>query len=454
MKKILLLLLFFSQIGLCQNDFHVDFDFTTFFQDQSSGILEIYYSFDQSGMSRLEESNKKYVGGMLSAIIQDKNTSQEILNKKWNFTSEISEGEISKNLTGLLRFRLNTGNYECTLKGMDIKDESRSDSSKFDFTISPLDSNGFAVSGLQISSEITQFSENPESIFYKNTLEVIPNPSLIFGEEIPVLYYYCELYNIDKDIQSENLTVKHYLFDSKNSEVYSRNKFIKRNNNSIVEIGAIKIVNYPSGVYNLVISVCDSLKKKTLLSSKKIFVYNPSVKDTSQYEVGNLDLLSSELAVLSENELDVMFEESKYVANDDDITKWEKLTGIEAKREFLSRFWKSKDENPRTPQNETQIEYFKRVRLADEQFRSLIQKKGWKSDKGRVFVIYGPPSEIERHPNEKDINPYEIWKSENIEGGVMFVFADYSGFNDYRLIHSDKRGELADENWYRSILQN
>ena len=78
-------------------------------------------------------------------------------------------------------------------------------------------------------------------------------------------------------------------------------------------------------------------------------------------------------------------------------------------------------------------------------------KEGWKTDRGRVYLIYGGPDEIERFPNEIETRPYEIWHYESVEGGVIFVFADITGFGSYQLVHSTKRGELRDDSWVRRI---
>ncbi|MGE5457141.1 MAG: hypothetical protein ACM3RX_02180, partial [Methanococcaceae archaeon] len=70
---------------------------------------------------------------------------------------------------------------------------------------------------------------------------------------------------------------------------------------------------------------------------------------------------------------------------------------------------------------------------------------------GRVFIMYGDPGEIERNPNNSETVANETWTYYNMEGGVIFVFADLNGFGDYSLIHSTKKGELKDENWQNTI---
>jgi GWxTD domain-containing protein len=153
---------------------------------------------------------------------------------------------------------------------------------------------------------------------------------------------------------------------------------------------------------------------------------------------------------MSNEELDETFAVSRYIANDYEQDQWKKLTTEDAKRKFLFNFWNSRDKNTATPQNEYKSEYFDRVKTANERY-TTIQKKGWKTDRGRVLITYGEPSEIERYPNQVDTKPYEIWKYEQLEGGTIFVFADLSGFNDYVLLHSTMRGELRDDLWMRQV---
>jgi len=76
-------------------------------------------------------------------------------------------------------------------------------------------------------------------------------------------------------------------------------------------------------------------------------------------------------------------------------------------------------------------------------------REGYRTDRGRVYIMYGPPDDNERHPNESDMRPYEIWSYHNIQGGVIFVFVQRSSTSEYELVHSTHRNELHDENWDR-----
>jgi GWxTD domain-containing protein len=99
-------------------------------------------------------------------------------------------------------------------------------------------------------------------------------------------------------------------------------------------------------------------------------------------------------------------------------------------REQLFReFWKRRDPTPDTPRNELMEEYYFRVQYADDHYAT--HRPGWETDRGRIYIIFGEPTDIERHPFESGSRPYEIWYYHNLNR--RFVFVDYTGFGDYTL---------------------
>ncbi|MEK6754765.1 MAG: GWxTD domain-containing protein, partial [Bacteroidota bacterium] len=94
--------------------------------------------------------------------------------------------------------------------------------------------------------------------------------------------------------------------------------------------------------------------------------------------------------------------------------------------------------------------YLQRLNAANQRFRTMA-REGWKTDRGRVLLLFADPDEIERFPSSDNSKPYEIWNYYGIENGVQFVFIDRSGFGDYILVHSTKRGELRDDAWQRFL---
>jgi GWxTD domain-containing protein len=414
--------------------------------------LEIYYSFYEPQLKQIQTDNELKVKGMLNIKILNKENSDTLINKNYQFENIISDTlseNNQKSFTGNIAFILPLGEYNCVFTGMDGNDMKKLDSLAFPLSISELPHDRFSISDLEIASLI-RHSEKEQSMFYKNTYEVVPNPSGIFGQEVPVLYFYSEIYNLQTNNGSENLKVDHMLLNSSNKTVYSKTRLFPRNLGSAVDVGAINISKMPSGAYTLIDMASDSVKNLTVYSSKKIFIYNPSVLDTAPVISVDNSVLTSEFASMSEEELDQAFAESKYIATKQEKDQWVALKSEDAKKKYLFDFWKARDLSPDTPVNEYKREYFERVKKANKLYTN-IQQKGWKTDRGRVLLIYGEPSEIERYPNQTDTKPYEIWHYNELEGGVIFIFADLTGFSDYTLINSTKRGELTDPDWQRKI---
>jgi GWxTD domain-containing protein len=249
------------------------------------------------------------------------------------------------------------------------------------------------------------------------------------------------------------LKLKSTIFNSRGYKLSEKNKLITRNSNSRVEVGTSNLTKYPTDTYILSLALIDSVSNYVVTSAKRFFVFNPSVKDTIQFIKSSGELLSSQFGILSDEECDQMFEKSKYVATVQENEQYENLDSLNSKREFLFKFWNRRDNIPSTPENEFYNEYMERVNLCNERY-GVINRIGMKTDRGRVYILYGEPDEIERFPNEINRKPYEIWQYNRLEGGVYFIFGDVSGFSNYELLHSTKRGEMQDDTWERRIQSN
>jgi len=126
--------------------------------------------------------------------------------------------------------------------------------------------------------------------------------------------------------------------------------------------------------------------------------------------------------------LDEAIDQLQYIIDRDKLEEIRKAPP-EKKREMFRDFWKKKDPSPNTEKNELMDEYYSRIQYANKNFGHYID--GWKTDMGMIYVIFGPPSNIERHPFELDSKPYEVWSYYDLNR--EFVFVDMNGFGDYRL---------------------
>jgi GWxTD domain-containing protein len=121
----------------------------------------------------------------------------------------------------------------------------------------------------------------------------------------------------------------------------------------------------------------------------------------------------------------------RYIINSDSLDYYEEDASREEQRRFFTRFWASRDPNPSTAGNELMEEYYSRINYANREFSNYADN-GWLSDRGRILIKFGFPDDVERHPFEMDSVPYVIWRYFGLR--KVFVFADRSGFGDYRLL--------------------
>ncbi len=440
---------------LGQNPLRINVDYTSFKYDASRNYVEIYYSFQYNQLKLIKDESAFKGGLVVQVLLKYPNKDSIIQGKAWKIPIEIkdtSEIDPNKNLVGATAFLVEPGKYQFILIARDLNDFSRFDSLMVPALINPVPEDRLWLSDVQLCSNIYQ-SNNRESIFYKNTFEVIPNPSLIYGLGLPVLYYYAEIYNINT-ISTDKYVVEWKIYDSFGNAVKSGRKLrMKTPANAVVEVGTVNLSNLPSGTYRFVLTAIDTSQNKGVSSVKRFYVYNPNITPTDTFQIAKGHDLTSEYVGMSESELDKEFSMARYIATPEEVNRYKQLKGEEAKRRFLIEFWQKRDPDKTTPINEMKIEYFKRVEYANRHF-SVGNKEGWRTDRGRVYIMYGPPDEYERHPSEVDSKPYEIWYYHNIEGGVEFVFVDKSGFSDYILVHSTKRNELRDDNWRLHIAPN
>ena len=102
---------------------------------------------------------------------------------------------------------------------------------------------------------------------------------------------------------------------------------------------------------------------------------------------------------------------------------------------FIEQFWLKRDPTPDTIENEFKEEHYRRIAYANDRFAS--QLPGWKTDRGRIYITFGPPDELESHPSGvQGSNPYEIWRYRWIEGigtNVQIEFVDTSMTGEYRM---------------------
>ncbi|OLC37887.1 MAG: hypothetical protein AUH81_05375 [Candidatus Rokubacteria bacterium 13_1_40CM_4_69_5] len=156
-------------------------------------------------------------------------------------------------------------------------------------------------------------------------------------------------------------------------------------------------------------------------------------------------------ASLAEAQLDSLYAPLLYLMSEDEQGIYSSLT-LDGKRSFLRKFWARRDPTPGTPRNEEEERFYAGIAEANRRFREggAAEIPGWRTDRGRILIRYGPPDETLRRPQASNTAPYEVWKYTRTRAR-KFVFYDVTRFGNYALIWTDERREPSRPNW-RELL--
>lgn len=146
-----------------------------------------------------------------------------------------------------------------------------------------------------------------------------------------------------------------------------------------------------------------------------------------------------------------------YIITKEEKRAFDALVTDEERENFIENFWRRRDPNPDTEENEYREEYYERIAYANEHFASGIP--GWKTDRGRIYIAWGKPDSVESHPSggaydrpsyegggSTTTYPFEIWFYRHLEGvgdGLEIEFVDPTGTGEFRMArNADEKDAL------------
>jgi len=140
-------------------------------------------------------------------------------------------------------------------------------------------------------------------------------------------------------------------------------------------------------------------------------------------------------------------EDVAYIITDEERAAFKRLQTDEEREQFIEAFWQRRDPTPDTIENEFKEEHYRRIAYANEHFASGIP--GWKTDRGRIYIVYGPPDEIEDHSSggfyerppeegggETSTYPFQQWRYRYIDGignNIILEFVDPTMSGEFHL---------------------
>lgn len=426
--------------------FVLNLDYAQFRNDEQSSYLEIYYGF-YTRLLTYEKTGEGYQGIVrLNTRIKNNTTGEYIVNDVSPLAVSIkdtSDPSYNASRVAQVGYALPFGEYTLEVTAIDSVDASRRDGMVLPVTLKSFVDEAL-TSDIQLCTNIKN-SENKLDPFFKNSLEVTPNPTLVFGvTSHPMVFNYSEFYNLNPE---ETYTVKSQVVAQDGKVIKESSKQRKFGIRHAVEAGMTNVTAIQSGRYRLRLVLADAEGNARSQTEKVFYIYNPHIQIT---QPAAASVKASELAGLTADELADEFRKAQYVATDQEIKTFSQITSEEGRREFVAKFWADVEPGRLGRPSITRLAYLQRISVANQRY-SAMGREGWRTDRGRVLVLYADPDEIERVPSSDQSKPYEIWHFYAIENGVDFVFVDRSGFGDYILVHSTKRGELRDDSWQRYL---
>ena len=141
-------------------------------------------------------------------------------------------------------------------------------------------------------------------------------------------------------------------------------------------------------------------------------------------------------------------EEAVYIITDKERDIFLQLETDRERKLFIEAFWKMRDPTPGTPENEFREEHYKRIAYANKFLGRETTRPGWRTDRGRIYIILGPPVSIDRLPERKGVQPSQIWyylgnPDYGFPTAFNLVFYKRGGIGEFRLYSPVQDGPIT-----------
>jgi GWxTD domain-containing protein len=308
-----------------------------------------------------------------------------------------------------------------------------------------------ALSDIQFSVNRTQ-SEDKEHPFYKQGFIIEPFPDAFYPEMLNEIQFYLEAYHFkhpDSSLKSKLVYgikpkgQNNFLPQTATGKRLSINRV-----NSI--FASINIAFIPSGNYEVCAELYD--EGGQLIAEKRIEfqrINNNTSFNPELYK--HVDVMSTFVSYYPDSVLNEYISWLRPISSQQDVfvqSNLLKSDNMQEKKQYFYYYWEQK--NYSNPKEEWE-KYAREVEKVNAMYGSKFIK-GFDTDRGRVYLQYGPPNQVNKNDFDRNLYPYEIWHYFNIQNqrNRRFVFSILNrslADEDYQLIHSDMRGEVYNPQW-------
>lgn len=429
--------------------------YSTFYSPVDGPYIETYLSIAGYSVSYVKKEDGKYLGSVQVIIIfRDK---EKIVNfDKYVVSPETDDtSNIINNFTDQQRYALAEGNYEIEIQISDLNSKAKPYIYKENLELS-YPKNNINISGIELVDSYKASSGSNK--WTKNNLDMLPYVFNFYPQSVNKLIYYSEIYNTATVLgNEEKYLLSQYIESEEIGKPLSEYVKHKKETASPVNIafGEFDITELPSGNYYLVVEAKN--KENKVIATNRIFfqrsnpgkeslskkIMQQQVEYTFANKISNIDTLRDYI-----RSLDPISTEEERVYTKRAINSAPKSE----LQSYFYTFWEKRDElNP----EKAWLTYLREVFKVNEAYSTQISK-GYETDRGRVYLKYGPPNAISESYNEPGTYPYEIWHYYVVKAQRNKKFVFYTNdisTNEFVQVHSDVTGEHPNYRWQQIIYQ-
>ena len=465
------------------------FGYSTFYvQSQDRPYVETYLQFDAWTMQFQPIAGGTY-GATVEVTVVARQQDSVFFVKKYNLASPTVQSldDLDFSFIDVQRFSLPNGVYNIDLTLRDLGSDAAPAQVSEKVMIN-YDRKHPALSSLQPMAEVRP-TVGSGTVLSRNGYDMEPYVSDFYPQQVEQLAYYCEVYNIDQELGRKPFVAIAYIEQQETGMRIDGMQAVSRKNSapSVPIYGEIDIKELASGNYNLVVELRNREGQTLLYKKVQFYRSNPGVevKELSDFAATFAGKYTDEgqLATYIDALYPVASEQEKSVAK-----HLVASSSLEEKQAFLYRFWQRR--NAMAPEAEW-LKYKERVDYVQEHF-SYPRTPGIHTDRGRVYLQYGPPDFIRDEKNYVSANrigsnneqsyntlvsgetqqeampmvgtsqghiyylPYQLWRYNKLETddpNRVFLFWDEHRSGYYKLLNSNARGEVQEVGWERRLCR-
>ena len=394
---------------------------------------EIYVLLDASQL-KFRRKRKRYEAEMeLSVSLTDSGgvvVNQESWKRKvWVENADDVEGA-GLPFRDMIGFDLKPGAYRMTLSIRDLK-EKKNGVAKGDLRVRDFEEQTLKSSDLLFASGLSR--TGAEGRFSRYGWLVTPNVTRTYpaGGDIEV---YFEIYHLSAPVEDADNTflLGYSLLDTAGTVVAKfADQRLMKPGTSAVKTEIFNSGDLPPDRYFFQVEALDRSNRTVHRMRRMIsLVRQQEVVELTQEEKENIRY----------------YRDIRYIARG---SQWKEYRNLKNRRDqmtFLKAFWKELDPTPGTDENERLIQHIFRMRFAENNYAAGRGKRGSDTDKGRIYIKFGEPSDIQYNLAASNEKPFEVWTYEE-QRGVRFIFMDRRGAGVFELVHSTHPAETYNPNW-------